>query len=502
MASNGKGGLDAVMAPFLRRKWLAFSVFALGLAGALSFAKALPNLYQSTATVLVERPASGEVSDDFESRLQSIRQEILSRSRLADLIGRFDLYPKLRPVVSQEAVVERMRRDVRIEAYGSDLGTGRGTISFALAYRGRDPHKVTLVANALTSSYIDEDSLLRERQTSAAASVLKAQLEDVKKKLVPLEAKIAGFKKEHAGELPQQTDASFAALDRLEAQVQKVGESRTAATERRLALLREGNDDAAAPGDEDPDRTRLDRLTLELADLRSRFSDRYPDVVQKKAEVENLAAIVARKPKVDRTLPQLEQVNREIRGLQAEETRLKGEIASHQRRIRGAPWLEQEYQVLSRDYATTREFYDSLLKRYEEAQLAEVHQDRPQGQRLRLLDPAIIPTEPLAPDRLRLAMFGLIVCLGLGVVAVAAAERLDTSFHSADDLKKHTRVPILVRIPKIPNESEADRGRGRFRALALTFVLILGMAASIGAARFLGQNNEGVVALLAPRGRS
>jgi uncharacterized protein involved in exopolysaccharide biosynthesis len=211
---------------------------------------------------------------------------------------------------------------------------------------------------------------------------------------------------------------------------------------------------------------------------------------------------VARKPKVDRTLPQLEQVNREIRGLQAEETRLKGEIASHQRRIRGAPWLEQEYQVLSRDYATTREFYDSLLKRYEEAQLAEVHQDRPQGQRLRLLDPAIIPTEPLAPDRLRLAMFGLIVCLGLGVVAVAAAERLDTSFHSADDLKKHTRVPILVRIPKIPNESEADRGRGRFRALALTLVLILGMAASIGAARFLGQNNEGVVALLAPRGRS
>ncbi|MBK5257918.1 MAG: hypothetical protein JJE39_17985 [Vicinamibacteria bacterium] len=500
MAPNRKPGIDAALAPFLRRKWLALAVFVLGLTGALSFAKALPNLYQSTATVLVERPASGEGSDDFESRLQSIRQEILSRGRLVDLIGRFDLYPKMRPVVSQEAVVERMRHDVRIEAYGSDLGAGRGTISFALAYRGRDPGKVTQVANALTSSYIDEDSLLRERQTSSAASVLKSQLEDVRKKLAPQEAKIADFKKAHAGELPQQTDASFAAVERLEAQVQKISESRSAAVERRLALLRDGGE--GAQGAEDLDRIRLATLTLELADLRTRFSDRYPDVVHKKAEVDSLTALVAKKPRVDKTLPQLEQVNREIRGLQAEEARLKGEIGSHQRRIQGAPWLEQEYQALSRDYATTRDFYDSLLKRYEEAQLAEVHEGRPQGQRLRLLDPAIIPTEPLAPDRFRLAMFGLIVSLGLAVVAVAVAERMDDSFHSVDDLKKHTSVPILVRIPRILNETDADRQRGRLRAAILTLGLIIGVALSMGAARVLAQNNEGVVALLAPRGRS
>jgi len=495
-------GIDAAFASFRRRKWVALSVFALVLSAALSFAKSLPNLYQSTATVLVERPAAQGGADDVESRLQSIRQEILSRTRLAELIGRFDLYPAMRPLVSQEAVVERMRHDVRIDASGSELATGRGTIAFSLAYRGRDPVKVTLVANALTSSYIQEDSLLRDRQTSGAASVLRTQLDEVKKRLAPQEARIADFKRLHAGEFPQQADSSFLAVERLNGQLQKVSEARSAAVERRATLLRESGEPGSLADPADPDRLRLARLTQELAALRTRFSDRYPDVASKKAEVESLAAIVAEKPVVDRALPQLEQANREIRGLQAEEVRLKGEISSYQRRVEGAPFREQEYQALSRDYLTTRDFYDTLLKRYEEAQLAEAREEGPQGQRLRLLDPAITPVDALAPDRLRLAIFGLIAALALAVIAVAAAEKLDTSFHSAEDLGRHTRVPILVRIPRMTNESQPDRAQGRRRALLMTLGLVVGVVLAVNASRILAHDNEGVVALLSPRGRS
>jgi len=495
-------GIDAAFASFRRRKWVALSVFALVLAAALSFAKSLPNLYQSTSTVLVERPAAQGGADDVESRLQSIRQEILSRTRLAELIGRFDLYPAMRPLASQEAVVERMRHDVRIDASGSELASGRGTIAFALSYRGRDPVKVTLVANALASSYIQEDSLLRDRQTSGAASVLRTQLDEVKKRLAPQEARIADFKRLHAGELPQQADSSFLAVERLNGQLQKVSEARSAAVERRATLLRESGEPGSLADPADPDRLRLARLTQELAALRTRFSDRYPDVASKKAEVESLAAIVAEKPVVDRALPQLEQANREIRGLQAEEVRLKGEISSYQRRVEGAPFREQEYQALSRDYLTTRDFYDTLLKRYEEAQLAEAREEGPQGQRLRLLDPAITPVDALAPDRLRLAIFGLIAALALAVIAVAAAEKLDTSFHSAEDLGRHTRVPILVRIPRMTNESQPDRAQGRRRALLMTLGLVVGVVLAVNASRILAHDNEGVVALLSPRGRS
>jgi len=498
MPSTANARVIAALAVLRRRKWLAFTVFGVVLSGVLSFAKALPNLYQSSATVLVERPVSPEGGAAFESSLQSIRQEILSRSRLAELIGRFELYPGLRQAVSEEAIVQRMRRDVLIEASGFDQPSGHGTIAFSLAYRGADPEKVTLVANAVATSYVEEAERLRDRQTSAATGALEEQLEDVRKRLTAHEARIADFKKSHPGELPQQADASLAAVERLSGQLRRAAELRSTAMERRASLLREGAEPETAA--DDPDRARLEKLGQELAELRTRFSDRYPDVVHKLAEYDSLAALVANKPQVDTRLPQLEELNKEIRGLQAEESRLRGEIGAYQARIEAAPWREQEYQALSRDYATTREFYDSLLKRLEEAQLAETHAGVPRGQRLRLLDPAVVPRDALAPDRFRLAMFGLIASLGLAVVAVAAAERLDTSFHSASQLRNHTRVPILALIPRVPNELSSDRTRARWRVALLALGLGLAIAAAMSISWTLARGNESFVALFAPRG--
>ena len=99
-------------------------------------------------------------------------------------------------------------------------------------------------------------------------------------------------------------------------------------------------------------------------------------------------------------------------------------------------------------------------------------------------------------------MFGLIAAMALAVIGVAAAEKLDTSFHSADDLGRHTRVPVLVRIPRMSTESALDRTRARRRAVLLALGLVAGMVLTINGSRIMARDNEGVVALLAPRGRS
>ena len=146
-----------------RRKWLAVVVFAVIAAAVGSLAAFLPNVYRSTATVLVERHQVAEtfvrpsVTGELGMRLQTIGQEILSRARLADLINRFGLYPELTPQMPMEAVVERMRRDIQIELKGSvEQTTGRAmTVAFNLSYRGRDPETVALVANTVASFYVD-----------------------------------------------------------------------------------------------------------------------------------------------------------------------------------------------------------------------------------------------------------------------------------------------------------------------------------------------------------
>src|SRR5437667_9476252 len=173
-------GLDVLLEVWRRRKWLAIVVFTGPFAMTVSLAIALPHLYRSTTTLLVERPQVSEifvkssVTSELETRLHTISQEILSRSRLQELILRFDLYPEFRKRVSPEEVIDRMRRDIRMEFKGRDIRmdsqavapqSERGaTVAFTLSFRGRDPETVVKVTNTLASWLVKEHLKLRKRQ--------------------------------------------------------------------------------------------------------------------------------------------------------------------------------------------------------------------------------------------------------------------------------------------------------------------------------------------------
>src|SRR5207253_2396231 len=174
-----------------RRKWLAVAVFAVVFAAVGGLAAFLPDIYRSTATVLVERHQVPEtfikssITGELETRLQTISQEILSRAKLEALIVRFALYPELRDRVPVEAVIEKMRRDIQLELKGVEqqMSGRNATVAFNLSYRGRDPETVAKVTNTLASFYVEENSKMRERQASQTAQFLKDQLDEAKKRL-------------------------------------------------------------------------------------------------------------------------------------------------------------------------------------------------------------------------------------------------------------------------------------------------------------------------------
>ena len=100
--------------------------------------------------------------------------------------------------------------------------------------------------------------------------------------------------------------------------------------------------------------------------------------------------------------------------------------------------FQQEFGRITRDYTATKDLYDSLLKRYDDAQVAESMELDKQGERFRILESAMPPSGPIAPDRPRLMILGMLFA---GVAAVAAAltsEQFDSTFHSVDDL--HARM--------------------------------------------------------------
>src|SRR3989475_7642334 len=186
---NGSG-LDGVLSVWSRRKWLAILAFAGPMSAAVSLITFLPNVYRSVATVLVDRQQIPEtfvqatVTSALETRLHTISQEILSRSRLEALINRFGLYPDLRQRLASEEVIGRMRKDIKLELKGAEVrGQREATVAFTISYQGSDPATVALVTNTLASFYIEENLKARERQATGTEEFPKVQHGETNKTL-------------------------------------------------------------------------------------------------------------------------------------------------------------------------------------------------------------------------------------------------------------------------------------------------------------------------------
>lgn len=519
-------GFDFILDIWQRRKWLALVVFAAMFSGIASLALSLPNLYRATATAMVERQQVSEafvrptVTSELETRIQAIHTQVMSRARLSEVITRLGLYPELRGQVPIDAIVERMRRDVDFSLTSIDQTSGRSaTIAFALSYTGRDPVTVAEVANLLTGFHIEENSKSRERQAVRTTEFLRSQLTDVKGTLDAQQQRVGQFKQQHNGELSEQVEANLAALDRFNNQLRLNGEYQIRAMERRERLehdLAAATTAAQAPQAAAPDTpaSQLAKLKDTLTEMRRKYSDKYPDVIHLQQEISALeqsvqvtadaappvpaAAPAKQAPAALATEQALREVESQLQALKAEEGMLRQVIATYEVRVENAPKRQEEFQQLTRDSDASKEQYETLLKRYEEAQLTENLEQGQNVEQFRVLDPAIPSGTPAAPNRLWLLGMGLVGSLVLALAAVVGAEKLDTTFHSVEDLRAFACVPAIAVIRRISTTSDIRSRRIRLALVAASVVAAIALI--VAGARHLGLGNEQIVMMTA-RGR-
>ncbi|HYB95941.1 MAG TPA: GNVR domain-containing protein [Vicinamibacterales bacterium] len=505
----------------VRRRWLlALGVFGAAFAAAASFALFLPDLYRATAVVLVDRPvAEGfvrpAVAGELESRLHVIKQETLSRDRLKTLIERFNLYPELRQNGAIEAALDRTRDDIQIELNGPEQVSGRTkTVAFKLNYTGRDRDTVAEVTNSIASFYVQQNDQMRTQEAAQTTQFLKAQLDEAKKALDREEQQVQSYNTRNVGQLPQQFELNLAALDRLNTQLRINGERQLRAIEQRgrltddALILESGSGGTAAEPDRSVD--RLEKLKQDLKLLETQYTAKHPDVQRLRDEIARIERAnaaepptkVAGAPAVDpaevysrlgRSRRQsIQSLDAEIAKLKEEETTLRASIADVERRLESIPARQQEFSMVSRDRQSAKDLYDSLLKRYEEAQIAESMETDRRGERFRIVEAAVAPEGPSAPNRAYLLVLGVLAAIALAAVAVVIAEQFDTTFHSLDELKAFTSVPVLATIPVI----SISRGRQVARAalVSVSILLVVGLTAT--AAAYLARGNEDIVRLL------
>jgi polysaccharide biosynthesis transport protein len=504
----------------VQRRHLHFLIpLFIGWVAVWSVSWVLPPLYQSGTLILVEQPTmpkdyvTPNVNDDLQERLQSITQQILSRTRLLHIIEQYNLYTLSHAQRSPDDKVARMRNDIDIEL----VRDSRNEITaFNVNYTSRDPKIAQQVTGELTNLFINENLELRQQQSEDTTRFLESQLETARESLSTQEEKIRMFKSQHVGEMPGQLASNLQILSGLQSQLQSEEDALNAAKQQKVYLqtLADQYRDLQTPsksGDGNPiglpalDQ-ELEKLKAQLADLSSRYTDRHPDVrklKQQVAETEKereqlIASMKSRPTDGDRDQSNtavaedndptkagmLLQVQGQLRSNQLEVANrehsvaaLKSKIDDYQARLNQEPIREQQLADLTRGYDQSKSNYDDLLKKKNESAMATSMELLQQGERFRILDPPSFPQKPRFPNRLKFCGMGLGLGLAFGLLVAGGFEMLDGSIHDEKQLKKLLPPPIIAEIPTIANASDLRAQTRRmwigWATAAVVFVTIL-----------------------------
>jgi polysaccharide chain length determinant protein (PEP-CTERM system associated) len=513
---NVEGGLLlGDLRGILRRRIQVAALTALGvILFAYWIAMALPNLYTSYATVLVEPQAvdqelvrAGVQSSNLNERLHLMTAQILSRPRLSAIIERHGLYQEESEYLLREDVIDLMRERIRVEPVIPDLertrGLGRreGEINeFRIYFSDYDAAVASNVAQQLANDFIEIHINARVQVSQKSLEFIQSELERLAERIREVEAQIARVKNENPGKLPEDFDANQRRMERI------LGD---------LAMARRAQAEASSdqgfyqsqvataqilgsPGDEASPARKLELLKLELAEFKSRgFTDKHPDVISTRAEIAEVEAtldeVLARGEDPERpSLIQQQaqaQVNRAVLrrdAAQAEIDRLQAMADEIQNLIGGTPAVAEQLDALNREYEHLFASFQDFSKRHQEATVQAQLERRQLGEQFRVLEAAFEATDPSAPNRPLIFALGLMFGLALGGGVAIVIEAMDTSAHEPRRLQASFGLPVLAAIPQI--WLEADRvaqRRPRLRMAAAT-AAVVAFALAGGAATHLG----------------
>lgn len=363
------------LAILLKRKRYFFIPFLVLFIIVTAVALLLPAVYESTSTILIEDQqipqefVRSTVTGFADQRIQSLTQQILSRTRLWEIIQQFHLYPELKEKYTREEILQKMRENIRLDAISAEVATGQKaparrpgqagiTIAFSISYRGQDPETVQKVAGTLASLYLEQNLKTREAQAKTTTQFLETEAKELRERIHTIGQKIAAFKEAHEGIQPELYQFNLSQSERTEQDIKQIDnrirttQDRKIYLEGQLATVKPDSPMIGSSGERvmNP-QDRLRALEVKLADLQAKFSPDHPEVKRawrEKAELEKLVGQKGGSPSLKRQkLTQLEAELAQKQGKYSDEhpdiRKLKNEIA----RLKQKPQKAEPVQPLN-----------------------------------------------------------------------------------------------------------------------------------------------------------
>ena len=462
----------------LRRHWLLIAVLAIvGAIGAFAVSRFLPNEFTSQSVVLIQDPTVPRdvvhpIADTNLNQLLTImRQEVLSRERLEPLIGQYGLYgDDITKKVPISALVARLQKNIAVVPMRppDDSSPIPG---FSVWVTADQPQTAQVLCTKITSMFIDENLRRRQERSESTTQFLSQQIAEAKANLDAEDGKLAAFQAIHPGSLPEDEQDNLSIMSGLSSELgaatQAINRAQQDKSLAEAMLQQQMASRQASQTGKNPQTLgeQLAALQTELANLQSRYTDNYPDVIKTKIEIAELQKKVSEADAADTDQSakpgsieplQFIQLRAQIRGdvqTIAEQTkqqqRIQQQLVQIQGRIQGTPALEAEFKRLTRDHQSALDFYNSLLRKESDSLMASNLERRQESEQFHLLEPASFPGSPSAPNRPLFAAggFGGGLVLGLGLALLI--ELRDSSLRTERDVELQLRLAVVAVIPSI-----------------------------------------------------
>jgi polysaccharide chain length determinant protein (PEP-CTERM system associated) len=496
---------------FLRRRGAQMAAVAGIIAlAAYWLAMALPNEYQSSATILVEPQSvskelveAGVPESDLNSRLHLMTAQILSRARLSRIIDELKLYQEESKSKVREEIIDEMRDKIHVAPVFSELETEMPQRqrdieinTFRINFQHNDARTAMLVAQRLANDFIEQHISERVKLSQKSLEFIQTELERLSTQIREIEAQVAQVKAANPGRLPQDVTSNQLRLDRVVASLTAARRS-IAESKSDEAFYRTQSATAASmsmPNDDASPGRRLQILELQLQNyMANGYTEKHPDVIKNRAEIAALKKTIEEKEKADaeghvvsnfmqqnaeaesrRAAIQAQAAEEEVKNLSQQADEIQALLAE-------TPAVAEQLEGLEREYKHLFESYQDFSNRQLEATVQANLERRQLAEQFRVLEAAYLAPQPTSPNRLMIIILGALFGLAMGGSVGILLEATDPSIHTARQLQAALRVPVLAAIPRIWLESDrAALRRSRMRAALAT--VAIGVFGLIGGA--------------------
>lgn len=521
---NQAQGLDLYWRIAVRRRWWILTSFVIGWAAVLAASWLIAPKYKSEAMILVEQQRVPEqyvmpnVTMDVAARMNTLTEQIMSRTRLLAIAAKFDLYGGDPVKNDPDKLAEKLRADIKIDLQTSANKGQQQLTAFKLSYVAPNSQLAQQVTQELTSLFIDTSLKHSAEASQQTTDFLQRQLEVARKDLDDQETKLREFKSQYLGELPEQLQSNVQILSGLQGRLQSATDTLNRAEQQRVYLeslmaqyrgAQKNSATSDTPLTSDVVDQQLAKLHQDLTVLQAKYTDKHPDVIKVKSEIAAAEALKVKIEKEQNTKPdtstkkltpsqlqaqapimqvesQLKAIELEIANDRAEIKNINSQIAQYQSRLNLTPMREQQLAAIIRDHDQSQKNYQELLKKSQQSELATSLESQQQGEQFKLIDPPSLPLRPYSPDRSKMALIGIVAGIALGVVVAGVVELSELHVYTEGQVKDIVGATLMiVNVPALRTQSESHAQKRVVWVQAMAAAVIVLFVSAVTAFTFL-----------------